>query len=379
MTGRSAIIIGAGIAGLSAAIALKQAGYKVVIHDRAPKLLPLGAALSIWPNALAALDRLGCGDALRAVAHPFDEVGLSDWQGRDLARFSPSMLSGQEAARLPTRAALQAILLEATKDIPLHLGEGLTEWGQDAQAAWARFDTGRAARADLLVIADGIWSTAATDIIGNAPHHCGYGGVLAISSAEDSDAALPHAIEYWGPGRFGIFAVGGGKHYWFYMRNERDPAESRALTLTQVAEAVADGPGPVQAVIGRTDAKALIPFSIHTRSKPSRLGKGRIICVGDAAHAMEPNMGQGACQAIEDAVALGIAATQWPAPDILPRFESMRMKRIRRVMMMSHQGAIIPHHLPKFLHPMAHSVVRATSARFSVRMMADIYRLPDYG
>lgn len=373
-----AIVAGAGIGELAAAIALRRSGYDVVIHEQAPKLLPLGAALSIWPNALAALDLLGCGDALRAVAEPFDRASLRDWQGRKLISFITSDLLSDEPARLPTRAALQSVLCEAAAGIPLILGSRLTHWDQNAEHVSARFDNGPEETADVMIVADGIWSAAATALLGNPPRHAGYGGVLAITSA---DCAVPDdatATEYWGPGRFGIFAVGRGRYYWFYMRNERDRAESDALKLDDIARAVAGGVCPTGLVIAATDPDALIPFSIHARGIPRRLGQGRIICVGDAAHAMEPNMGQGGCQAIEDAAALGAAASRTRPDGLLKEFERLRLKRVARFMAMSRSGAFIQHRLPPALAALCRNLIRMTPSAVGIGPMARLYRLPEY-
>jgi 2-polyprenyl-6-methoxyphenol hydroxylase-like FAD-dependent oxidoreductase len=90
-------------------------------------------------------------------------------------------------------------------------------------------------------------------------------------------------------------------------------------------------------------ADALLPFSVHARGAPARLGRGRIICVGDAAHAMEPNLGQGGCQGIEDAIALGAVARRAPPEKVLRAFEALRLSRIRQVVRQSRLGAMAVH------------------------------------
>ena len=374
-----AIVVGAGIAGLTAAIALRGAGYAVAVYEQAPSIEPMGAALSIWPNALAGLDRLGCGDALRARAVSFDQAQLCDWQGRTLSTLSARNLSGAEDARLPTRAVLQSLLLDAAAGIPLRLGARLAYWNQSDDEVAVRFDDGAADVGDLLVVADGIWSATATALIGNAPRHAGYGGVLAITSPGEDGANDVAAAEYWGWGqRFGIFPVDDERHYWFYMRNEASPAESRDLTLETIARLTGGGPEAIGAALRATDAAALIPFSIHARPAPDRLGAGRILCVGDAAHAMEPNMGQGGCQAIEDAVALGAAASRVPPEQVLGEYERLRLERIRRFVTLSRQGALVPHRLPKSLAAVARGAIRMTRGGAMNRVMKPLLHLPDY-
>jgi len=127
-----------------------------------------------------------------------------------------------------------------------------------------------------------------------------------------------------------------------------------------------------------TDPERLIPFSIHAKPPPKKLGYGRIICVGDAAHAMEPNLGQGGCQSLEDAIALGIATRTGDIHQVLPRFEKMRLKRVRKFVSLSKQGAIAPHHLSKSLSRIAKAGMKLVMPLAAKRQMAFLYRLPDY-
>jgi 2-polyprenyl-6-methoxyphenol hydroxylase-like FAD-dependent oxidoreductase len=375
----TAIIIGAGIAGLSAGIALQDAGWAVEVYEQAPKLVAMGAALSIWPNAVAALDQLGCGDAFRVVSPELDLVRLARSKDQPIFEHRISGALPGQRGYLPSRTDLQSVLAARLGGDCLHLDHRLTDWRADERGGEARFENGHVAHGDLLIAADGIWSRIAGDVLGTSATHAGYGGVLALS---DPVASLPHqatGTEFWGGGaRIGLFDHIGDRKYWFYMRNEPAGPSAHQLTRADVRCAVEDWQPSILTAIDATPEARLIPFSIHAKPPPKRLGQGQVICVGDAAHAMEPNMGQGGCQALEDAVALGVAARGQEAGAVLKRFERMRLKRVRTFVTLSAQGGWVPHRFPALIPLFA---TRGVSALFGLgarSQLRSLYQMPDY-
>jgi 2-polyprenyl-6-methoxyphenol hydroxylase-like FAD-dependent oxidoreductase len=376
--GQKAIIIGAGIGGLATAIALEAAGWEVAVYEQAATLEPMGAGLSIWRNAVDALEQLGCGPALVRMTQPLERVQLARRDGRAIATIDTARLIPGASARTATRTDIQTMLLERQGETPLHTGHVLAGFAQDAGGVSVRFANGVSARGDLLVAADGIRSQIAAAVVGDAVYHAGYGGVLALSDPVAGNADRRLGVEHAAPGeRLGVFGLTGGCAYWFYMCNERDPAQSHRITLDHVRTRLTGWTEAARAPVEATPADRLIPFSIHAKPPPKRLGLGRIICVGDAAHAMEPNLGQGACQALEDAVALGWAARGRPAEAILPVYEAMRLKRVRTIVTLARQGAILAHRLPPPLFGVGAWMFGALAGAVMPQTRA-IYRLPDY-
>ncbi len=326
------LVLGGGIAGLAAAVALRRAGYAVSLVEQAPAIAPLGAALSIWANGMAALDWLGAAEAIRREAAPIASLGVMTPGGRWLIGPSPVFGDGlgQPAAFLPSRALLQRSLTAALGDVRVDVGIEVTAVSQDSDGATVSFADGPRRSADLVIDARGIWSVDAARITGTRTRHAGYGGVLALSDpvAGSSDGS---ATEYWGAReRFGLFELGDGRRYWFFLRDGQP--DDAAPSIEHIAERARLWPGALAEAVAATPADRLIAVSIHARTLPRRLGEGRVLCVGDAAHAMEPNLGQGACQGLEDALALGrLAMTVSPAR-IVPGFERLRLARIRRLM-----------------------------------------------
>ena len=367
----NAAIVGAGVAGLAAAIALRQAGYAVEVFDRAPQLEPAGGALSLWANAVAALDRLGALDRIVAEAAPIETMMLGEVGRAPL--IGPMRI--RDRAYLATRTLLQRTLLDALDDVQLHLGTKITTVDQTPDAARLILDDDRRVTADIVVIADGVWSPTATALLGNAPTYRGYGGVLGVSDPIDEADDDGLLVESWGRNeRFGIGDVGGGRRYWFYMHDA--PAGAPLPTHAFVSDRA---PGFQSRALARAIAATapgrLIPFPIHARPAPRRLGKGRILCVGDAAHAMEPNLGQGACQALEDAVALRIAAERQLPADICRAVERMRLARIRMVVRRATDGRYMVHG-PRWRQRLARGAFRLVPNAIIARSTAQTHRMP---
>ncbi|MFP4439978.1 MAG: FAD-dependent monooxygenase [Chloroflexaceae bacterium] len=300
------LIIGGGIGGLAAAIALQQIGLAVTVFERTPELREVGAGLSLWPNAVKSLDKLGLGGPLRAMGVPNGSAGIRAWDGTPLVQLSASTL--EQTFGAPTivvhRADLQTLLRKALVPDTLRLGWECTGLRQDAEGVTARFADGQAVRGDLLIGADGIRSITRTQILGEQPlRYAGYTAWRGVAHFAHDQLLLG---ETWGRGtRFGIAPLNQERVYWFATRNA--PAGSAAAPAGHKAELLRHFRGwhdPIPAVIAATDTAAILPNDIYDLQPLKRWGHGRVTLLGDVAHAMTPNLGQGACQALEDAVAL---------------------------------------------------------------------------
>jgi 2-polyprenyl-6-methoxyphenol hydroxylase-like FAD-dependent oxidoreductase len=326
------VIVGAGIGGFTAAIALRRKGIDVEIYERSRELTDVGAGISLWANALKALHQLGLKKALDAKSFSSDEGVLRTAGGDVLTRTSSRELAARFGMPVMVfhRAELLAILRDAARDVPVHLGQECRDVAADAGGATVRFDGGAEARADAVVGADGLKSVVRERL--GVPGGIRYAGYTAWRGVVPFPTAGLLAGETIGCGlRFGLVPISGGRVYWYAASNvpegQREPPTAGKARLMRM---FAEWHEPIPALLAATDAAAILHNDIYDRDPVDRWGAGPVTLLGDAAHPMTPNLGQGGCQAIEDALVL--ARDLGRGGDVeasLRRYEAERMPRTR--------------------------------------------------
>jgi 2-polyprenyl-6-methoxyphenol hydroxylase-like FAD-dependent oxidoreductase len=331
--GRRAIVAGAGIGGLTAAVALRRHGWDVTVLERARPLDPVGAGLGIAPNALHALDAIGLGGDVRGLSAVQGQGGLRRSNGRWLVRTD----LGELAARFgdPQLVVLRADLvgLLAASLPPGALRTGVTVTGVDAgeEDRPARVVTGAGdLEATLVVAADGIGSLIRTMLF---PDHPGpaYSGFTAWRFVAPGPTTPVEPAETWGRGAvFGAIPLADSRVYCY--------ASAAALAGVRHDDETAElkrrfggWHEPIPGLIGSVTPADVLHDDVYWIAAPlPAYHRGRVAILGDAAHAMTPHLGQGACQAIEDAVVL--ASVAGPGAEInLAAYTAARMRRTRMV------------------------------------------------
>lgn len=331
---RQVLVVGAGLAGLATAIGLRQAGVDVEIVERARELTEIGAAISIWPNALAACDQLGLAQAISAAGSPELHGGVRVAEGRWIARADRSLvgryLGGPSV--LLHRAELQAILLEAAVGIPLHLATRCVGVVDDAADVGVKTADGSVLRADAAIGCDGIWSTVRATI-GDESNPV-YSGLACWRAVIDNPGSV---TESW-------ISAGGGNQFLAAPMSQDRLYLATAIPMERGRAAlIADAPRffaevfdgwhePIEDLVNATASSAWVAADIFSRPPPRWLARSKVALAGDAAHPMTPDLGQGGCQGIEDAAILGRCfSTCADVGTALRRYEARRLRRVRSV------------------------------------------------
>jgi 2-polyprenyl-6-methoxyphenol hydroxylase-like FAD-dependent oxidoreductase len=297
------LVIGAGIGGLSAAIALRRAGFDVLVCERAPSLDEVGAGLVLAANAMRALDRIEVGDAVRARGARGASLVVRTLRGQELMHVD---LAKPELETYGVHRAELQLSLRNALDCELRLGAALVDFENDDRGVTARLEDGSEERADLLVGADGIRSLVRGRVLADGPpRYAGYAGWRAVVAPEPGLVGPGTFSESWGTGlRFGIVDIGGGRVYWFVSESARERSWERSGVKDEFLRRLQGWHEPVEALVRATDEGAIAGTGIYHRTPARRWGRGRVTLLGDAAHPMTPDVGQGAGQALEDAVVL---------------------------------------------------------------------------
>lgn len=355
MVTKRAIVIGAGVGGLSAAVALRQAGLEVDVFEQAAQPRAEGTALGIMSNAVSALRSLGIEGALETRGQVLQEFHIRTDRGRLIASMPVKAVSEELGAPSVSihRAALQEVLLEAAASCGLHYGAACTGFETDHRQVRAHFADGRTAQADILIGADGFHSAVRRQLLGVEPvQYAGYVCWLATVPFAHPRLTTGHVGHYWGKGkRFGLVDIGAGQAYWWGTENRSYAAglDLNGSAKTSAERAFAGWPDEVTQAIRNTPASAVLQTRAQDRPFSARWGLGRVTLLGDAAHPMLTSLGQGACMAIEDAVVLGRAATG--SRDLihaLRRYELLRRERTRQMVLLSR----VLSRIEQFEHPL---------------------------
>jgi 2-polyprenyl-6-methoxyphenol hydroxylase-like FAD-dependent oxidoreductase len=352
------LIAGAGIGGLALGCALQRAGIPFEIFERAPRLGEAGAGIVMQTSAMLALRHVGLDAAVAGAGH---ELTRGTGKNASGAVLHSTRLDEFGAPSIAIhRSRLQATLLGAVDSARVHTGAELLRYEQDDAAVHAFFADGSRASGALLVGADGLHSATRRQLLGETPlRYAGYTSFRGVARVAGVTPAH-EAIEIWGRGlRFGIVPIADDEIYWFAVANA--PAGELDIPRASLIERFAHFGEPVRTLLEATPAERMLRTDIQDRKPVSTWSKGRVCLLGDAAHPTTPNLGQGGCMAVEDAVVLAHFLSKYAAlAEALAAYERKRVEHTRKIVDASWQFGRVAQLENRFLTWLRDLALRAT-------------------
>lgn len=313
MNASRVLIVGAGIGGLTAAIALARRGVEVAVIERAPTFSPAGAGITLQPNATAVLAALGV-EFSPEVALPMGEVAMVDARGRAMIAGSPVREGDAFPALNFRRSELHEVLLAACGPARVRRGVELAALEVGVDSVRARLGDGTEEEWDVVIGADGLHSAVRRAILPAAACAPRYTGQTCWRlQLEAPDLAPAISVERWTPGRrVGVIPLSRGGIYVYLVESApRGTVGPGTAEIGFLRRKFAGVDPRLDAIFTRAaaDPAVLVHHGDLVDLPVYSTGRGRVLLIGDAAHAMTPNLGQGAAMAIEDAGALALV---WP-------------------------------------------------------------------
>lgn len=336
-------IIGGGIGGVAAAVALHRSGIDATVYEKTPALGEVGAGMMLWPNATRVLGELGLLEKVAAVSGASDRFLVKASSGRILMDIPLGHFA--VPALCTRRSDLLDALISGLPAANIRLNHFFDFFERRKRAVAVHFAGGASAEHDIIIGSDGIHSRVRSQLLGvHNPIFRGYTvwrGLARLPGAVPSGANS----ETWGRGkRFGILNTGGDRFTWYATANtEEKHVDSSDGSQCELLRMFADWHDPVERLIAATQQGTILQKGAYDLEPLKRWGAGRITLLGDAAHPCTPNLGQGGCMALEDALVLAKSLKRESSPEIaLRRYESIRTKRTRHVqqrsLVMGHIG-----------------------------------------
>lgn len=330
-------ILGGGIAGLSAAIGLEKIGLKASVFEAAPAFKPVGAGLILAPNAIKAYEYLGVHEEVMAAGNLIQHFNILSQTGKVITSTIADNPVNAWSAHSIHRATLHNVLIKHLNNTDVYFGKRTTRLESNQNGSVVHFEDGTSIKAKYVIVAEGIHSPIRSQLLPTSKErYAGYTCWRGI--ARGLDFAKNNSSETWGSnGRFGIVPLKDDLIYWFAVKNAPAHCEAmRLYTKRDLKLNFKDYHSKVRETIEATEEKSIFWNDIIDLKPISQYAFDKVVLMGDAAHATTPNMGQGACMAIEDSAALSYSLHNTLAVDEAFRhFEQHRVKRAKGIVTQS--------------------------------------------
>lgn len=369
-------IIGAGIGGLTTAIALEQKGYQVRIFEQSKALKPLGAGIILANNAMQVYDQLGMRSVIEQSGQTISSMHITDTSLQPISTIDLQYFEQKHGVKNIAihRGQLQQLLIDQLQSSKIYLDHKLQDIKTEADGYTLIFDH-QQIKSEVLIGADGIHSIVRekcfpNNCIRHAQQIC-WRGIADFKLASHYQHELNEA---WGQAdRFGFVQIAEQKVYWYALKSFKQSAQE--LDIAHIRTYFSSYTPLVQDIIAATPQQYIHTAEITDLKPTSHWYKTNICLLGDAAHATTPNMGQGACQAIEDALVMADCLAKHRPNQAFQHFQRLRLSKAHRVVNMSWQVGKLAHLSNPLLIGLRNLAMRITPAWMNRRQSERIFEL----
>lgn len=372
-------IIGAGIGGLSTALAFEEKGINYEIFEKAPELLEIGAGIWLAPNALQVFESLGVLDEIKSKGNSIDRITIAK---ADLSPLSDNCQNSvQDSFGYATiaihRAELQKLLIEKIPKNKIHLGKSFKSFSQpNPEKVKITFDDNSESETGFLIGADGINSKIRKQLFPESSMR--YSGQICWRGVADFELDKTYknrGMELWGNQiRFGISKISKDKVYWFAVALASPNLKSEHnLIQEELLGMFTDFHPLVKQLIATTPQNQILKNDINDLKPLKKWYKGNICLIGDAGHATTPNMGQGGAQAIEDAYCLSHLIHHRPRQNVFESFQQKRQKKVNSIVKQSWTTGKMAHW--KYGKPFRNFLLKNMPKKLLEKRMMEMYQI----
>ncbi|WCN09609.1 FAD-dependent monooxygenase [Marinomonas mediterranea] len=371
----SVAIVGAGIGGLTTALFLEKLGVSVQVFEQSPEIKPIGAGIILAHNAMQVFDKLGFKESLTDLGNPLTSINIATEKLEVLNRIETLHFDRKYGANSVAiqRGILQRFLIDKLQTKCLNLNKKVVDF-KTGERNTIVFSDGDKSVFDVVIAADGIQSmirkkTFDRSVI-RSPNQVCWRGISNAKLPMQFDTELN---ELWGKGsRFGFVNISKNEVYWYALHNGHDQIEkSDLLAYFQDYDPV------VNSVISATKADKIFKSDIYDLKPISSWFKGNVCLLGDAAHATTPNMGQGECQAIEDAYVLSHYISQYDAAVAFSKYQGVRKAKADMIVNLSWKFGMMSQIQNPIARALRNLSMKAIPAKYNVKQSDKIYQLAE--
>lgn len=370
------LILGGGIAGLTTAIALQRKNIDFTVYEAVPEIKAIGSGISLAGNAMKVLEQLQVAEQVKARGHLITSMIIQDEKGNYISALDTRKFTREYGMYNVAihRGALHEVLLGEIPPGRIQTGKKAIGFNEKENSVELKFDDGTKAEGAAVIVADGIHSTIRKQLLPNStPRYAGYTCWRGI--VENTWGIEDQAVEAWGTtGRIGYVPIGDNKVYWFACKNAPYQDERmKQLSREALKKNFENFAHPVPQIIEQTPVENIIWNDIVDLKPIYRFSFNRLLLIGDAAHATTPNLGQGACLGIEDALAIGELLEHHENPvKAFELFEQTRLKRAHFIVNTSHRVGKLAQVENRFLVRLRNALFRLLPESINERQLKQV-------